>query len=66
MTCAASSTDNDSVQLLAKPDVLRITTFSDTTLWRRVTDGTFPAPIRISKGRVAWRLMDIKAWQASR
>lgn len=32
------------------------------TLRRRVRAGTFPAPVELSGGRVAWRIGDIRAW----
>ncbi len=35
---------------------------SRSTVWRCVRDGTFPAPIRISPGRVAWLRTDIDHW----
>lgn len=37
-----------------------------TTWWRLVRAGEAPAPIRISPGRVAWRMADILDWIASR
>lgn len=37
--------------------------FSGPTLWRRVKDGSFPQPVRLSPGVTAWRLSDIQAWQ---
>ena len=36
--------------------------FSRTTLWRKVKEATFPAPVRISAGAVAWRVEDVRAW----
>ena len=39
-----------------------IVPFSAATIWRRVRAGTFPAPVKISKGITAWRLADIEAW----
>jgi prophage regulatory protein len=53
-------------RLVKKPTVLARMTWSDTTLWRRVRDGSFPQPIRISPGRVAWRESDIEAWITAR
>lgn len=50
------------IGLYSKQDVLRITTLSDTTLWRRVRDGGFPAPIRISANRVAWPKSAVDRW----
>lgn len=36
--------------------------FSATTAWRRVRDGTFPEPVRISPQVTAWRVGDIREW----
>lgn len=41
----------------------RIIPFSAPTLWRRVKDGSFPQPVRLSPGVTAWRLTDIQKWQ---
>lgn len=60
----AEPADDDG--LLAKPAILELTTYSDTTLWRRVRDGSFPAPVRISPNRIAWRRRDVAAWVQSR
>jgi len=57
--------DHVATVLLRKPSVLARVPFSDTTLWRHVKDGTFPAPIKISKNAVAWREADIEAWIAA-
>jgi predicted DNA-binding transcriptional regulator AlpA len=39
---------------------------SRVTAWRLWRTGQLPAPIRITPGRCAWALSDIKAWQDSR
>lgn len=36
--------------------------FSPATLWRKVKDGSFPAPVKISQRGVAWRVEDVQAW----
>lgn len=36
--------------------------FSRTTLWRKVRDGEFPAPIRLSAGITAWKVELVRAW----
>ena len=41
----------------------RLVPFSAPTLWRRVADGTFPAPLRLGPGVTAWRMSDIALWQ---
>ena len=40
--------------------------FSPATLWRKVKDGTFPAPVKLSERVTAWRVEDIRAWMQSR
>jgi prophage regulatory protein len=40
--------------------------FSRTTLWRKVKDGEFPAPVHLSAGVTAWRVETIRVWIESR
>lgn len=40
--------------------------FSRTTLWRKVRDGEFPAPVHLSAGITAWKVELIRAWIESR
>ena len=35
---------------------------SNATLYREITAGRFPRPVRIAPNAVAWRLTDIEAW----
>ena len=35
---------------------------SPATLWRKVKDGSFPAPVQISKRCTAWRVEDVRRW----
>jgi predicted DNA-binding transcriptional regulator AlpA len=37
--------------------------FSHATLWRKVRDGSFPAPVKLSAGVTAWRERDVMEWQ---
>jgi len=53
------------MKLLREPAVLSRIPFSKSTLHRRVKDGSFPSPIRVSERAVAWRESDIEAWEAS-
>ena len=39
---------------------------SRTTLWQWRRRGDFPAAVRLSAGRVAWRASDVRAWMESR
>jgi prophage regulatory protein len=36
--------------------------FSAPTLWRKVKDGTFPKPVKLSNRVTAWRVGDIRNW----
>ncbi len=36
--------------------------FSAATLWRKVKDGTFPQPIKLSKRVTVWRMGDVREW----
>lgn len=52
--------------LLREAEVEVITSLSKTTRWRKVKAGEFPAPVRISARRCAWRKSDIVSWLASK
>lgn len=36
--------------------------FSASTLWRKVREGSFPAPIKLGPNITAWRVSDIQKW----
>lgn len=38
--------------------------FSTATLWRKVKNGTFPSPVKLSDRITAWRLEDIREWMS--
>jgi prophage regulatory protein len=44
--------------------LLMFVPFSKSTLWRRVVDGSFPAPIKLSANITAWRVEDVRRWIA--
>ena len=50
--------------VLTVRDACRETTLSRSTIWRMVKAGTFPAPVRLSPGRVGFRVEDVEAWRA--
>ncbi|MDP9123516.1 MAG: AlpA family phage regulatory protein [Pseudomonadota bacterium] len=50
--------------LVRLKDILPMLPFSAATLWRRVKDGAFPAPTKISRGVTAWRRDAVEAWLA--
>ena len=53
------------VGFVRQASILPVLGFSATTLWRRVKQGTFPQPIKLSERVTAWRAEDIHAWMAA-
>lgn len=47
---------------IRQKQLANIIPFSRTTLWRKVKDGEFPAPVHLSAGITAWRVETIRAW----
>ena len=57
-------TDQD--VLLTRREVGRRTGLSRSTLYRKMRDGTFPVPLKVSERAVRWRESDIRAYVDSR
>ena len=36
--------------------------FSAATAWRKVREGTFPAPLKLGPAITAWRVADVHSW----
>lgn len=53
-------------QLLTLAQVLKATSWSRTSLYRKIAEGTFPRPIKIGASRIAFRASEIKKWMESR
>jgi prophage regulatory protein len=51
--------------LLRLSDVCAAVAVSRSTIYKRVAEGTFPAPVRISERSVRWRSEDLEAWRTS-
>lgn len=47
---------------LREEQVLEVTTLSHATLWREIKAGRFPRQVRLSPGRVGWRVSEINTW----
>ena len=47
-------------------DVENFADLGKTKIYQQVKDGTFPAPVPISKGRVAWLTSELIEWQRTR
>lgn len=39
-----------------------IVPFGNATLWRKVKDGTFPAPVKLSPRVTAWGVRQVRQW----
>lgn len=42
--------------------ILTMLPFSKSTLWRKVKDGSFPKPIKLSERVTAWKVEEIHEW----
>lgn len=42
--------------------LVRFIPFSRTTIWRKVKEGAFPRPVKLSSDITAWRVADVRAW----
>ncbi len=52
-------------RLIEWSELRRRIPLSRSTVWRLIRDGKFPAPLRISPGRVAWPENEIEVWRAA-
>lgn len=50
------------VQSPKRPSTLAPLPFSAPTLWRKVKNGTFPKPTKLSERVTAWKVGDVRAW----
>ena len=53
------------VQSPKRPGLPAPLPFSAPTLWRKVKNKSFPAPVRLSERVTAWRVGDVRAWMAA-
>ena len=53
------------VQSPKRPDTPAPLPFSAPTLWRKVTAGTFPKPIKLSERVTAFKVGDVRAWMTA-
>jgi len=66
MTKTAPSEPTPIVRFMPKPEVLGVTGFSATTLWREIRAERFPPPIQVSPNRVGWLESQVREWQKAR
>lgn len=48
-----------------RPNIPTPLPFSAPTLWRKVKNGTFPAPVKLSQRITAWSVASVRAWMAT-
>lgn len=53
----------DDLRLVTAKEVAAMLDISLRTIWRRLSDGTMPPPVRLGR-LVRWRLADIRKWIA--
>jgi predicted DNA-binding transcriptional regulator AlpA len=53
-------------ELIGKPGRPGLIPFSAATLWRKVADKSFPAPVKLGERMTAWRRADVHAWMRAR
>jgi predicted DNA-binding transcriptional regulator AlpA len=51
--------------IMRRDEVERETGMSRSTIYKRIKDGTFPAPLKIGPGSIGWRVSDIEAFLSS-
>lgn len=52
----------DDIRLMDLQEVREATTLGKTVIYHMIARGEFPAPVRLSARRVAWRAADIQEW----
>jgi prophage regulatory protein len=60
----SSSSELPAEGFIRADTLLRIVPYSKATLWRKVKNGTFPLPLKLSERITAWRVEDIREWIA--
>ena len=53
-------------EFIRRPEVDDLVKLSRSTIYLMIKRGEFPAPVRLGRRAVAWRVSDIENWIASR
>lgn len=53
-------------EFISKTEVLRRTAISHSTLFREIRANRFPAPVKLTAGRVAWLASEVEEWAKER
>ncbi len=54
-------TDNR-IQFIRQKHLLPLLGFSAATLWRKVKEGKFPKPVKLSENITAWQIKEVEKW----
>ena len=55
----------EELRIVRRHEVSKLTGLAKATIYKKVADGSFPAPIRLGARSVGWHLSDIVGWQHS-
>ena len=53
-------------QILRMREICQLTTFSRSTIVRKIANGTFPRPFRLSEKILGWRRGTVERWLENR
>ncbi|MGR4929035.1 helix-turn-helix transcriptional regulator [Bradyrhizobium sp. CAR08] len=51
------------MQLLKLTEVVKATSLGRSTIYRKISEGTFPSPLTLSPGCVRWDADHLQAWR---
>jgi predicted DNA-binding transcriptional regulator AlpA len=51
--------------LLRLTDVCELLSIPRSTVYKKMSEGTFPSPVRIGERAIRWRVEDIEAWRGA-
>jgi prophage regulatory protein len=63
-TTAAKPAERE--RFLRLPEVINLTALGKTSLYARIKQGQFPAPVPVGTRRVAWLQSEVSAWMQNR
>lgn len=49
-------------EYLRMKDLIMYLTLSQSTIWRKVRDGSFPQPVKLSESVTAFKTSDVRQW----
>ena len=52
-------------RILRMPEVCELTGLGKSTIYKRLSEGTFPAPVRLGPRAIGWKIRDIYDWLES-